>query len=407
MESQTKINCPECSAEIDVNHVLAEGLEKKLKKELQKQHKSKVDELLEQIESLQKINASSDEELVRAKKEAYKAAKEDAEKKVREEFSEEKKVLNDELIKKSEQVKEYHKMKANLAKSEREKSELEDKLKAENETKLNEGITKAKIEAKKEAEAAQEIKLKERDELVDKLKAQINDLKQKAEQGSMQTQGEAQELAIEGWLKLNFRLDTIDEIKKGASGADCLQTVHTREVQNCGTIYYESKNTKNFSTAWVDKFKNDIKEKNANIGVLVTNVLPKELDRATMIDKNLWVCTYQEFKILAASLRQSIIAVNQMVSTQTNKGDKMELLYDYLTSNEFRLQLGAIKDAFDQMESDLQSEIRVTQTRWNKRRKQLDKVLGNVTGIYGSLRGIAGNSIPHIDDLEDEKLIEA
>src|SRR5690606_4757503 len=137
----------------------------------------------------------------------------------------------------------------------------------------------------------------------------------KQEQGSMQLQGEVLELAIEDWLADAFPLDTIDEIKKGANGADCLQTVNTFEAQCCGTIYYESKRTKNFQLAWIEKFKNDIRDKEANIGVLVTEVLPSDMTRMGL-KEGIWICTYEEFKGLSAVLRQSVIQVSQAVQSQ-------------------------------------------------------------------------------------------
>jgi len=227
-------------------------------------------------------------------------------------------------------------------------------------------------------------------------------MKRKQEQGSQQLQGEVQELAIEEWLETNFPLDSIDEIKKGANGADCLQVINTREQTNCGTIYYESKNAKSFKPAWVSKFKDDMRKKNVNIGVIVTKVLPNGMERMGMIEKNLWVCTFQEFKGLSTALRQSIVLVGSATITQVNKGDKMSLLYDYLTSPEFRMQLEAIKDAFMEMQVDLNKEQRATQTRWSRRQKQIDKVMINTTGMYGSLRGIAGSSVPLIEALEEE-----
>jgi hypothetical protein len=217
----------------------------------------------------------------------------------------------------------------------------------------------------------------------------------------MQLQGEVMELAIEEWLASNFPLDTIDEIKKGANGADCLQIVNTREVQNCGTIYYESKRTKAFSTNWIEKFKNDIRAKKVNLGVLVTEVMPSGMDRMGFKD-GIWICTFEEFKGLSAVLRQSLIQVSQAVQSQENKGDKMEMLYDFLTSNEFRLQMEVITEGFTQMQADLSSEKRAMQRIWSQREKQIDKVINNTVHMYGSIRGIAGNAVQTVKALELE-----
>jgi hypothetical protein len=215
----------------------------------------------------------------------------------------------------------------------------------------------------------------------------------------MQLQGEVQELAIEEWLFAQFPLDTIEEIKKGARGGDCVQTVNTRTRQNCGTIYYESKRTKDFQPSWIEKFKTDIREKGANIGVLVTDAMPAGMDRMGL-KEGIWICNYEEFKGLCKVLRESIVQLDTALSSQENKGDKMSLLYDFLTSNTFKLQIEAIVEGFTQMQSDLESEKRAMQRIWKSREKQIEKVINNTIDFYGSVKGIAGNAIGEIKALE-------
>ena len=313
------------------------------------------------------------------------------------------KELHKELDEKSEKLREFHKKEVEISKLKREKAEMKEALEAENEKRIVELISKEKEKIKKQEDEKNELKFKELERQLEQQKKLTEEMRRKQEQGSMQLQGEVQELAIEEWLANSFPLDTIEEIKKGANGADCLQIVNTYEAQNCGSIYYESKRAKNFSTAWISKFKEDMAAKGAPIGVLVTEVLPNGMDRMGMIEKNLWVCTYQEFKSLCAVIRQTVISVNNAVVTQSNKGDKMSLLYDYLTGPEFRMQIEAIKDAFTEMELDLLKEQKATHSRWKRRQKQIEKVMVNTTGMYGSLRGIGGGSVPLIEDLEDEE----
>jgi len=153
-----------------------------------------------------------------------------------------------------------------------------------------------------------------------------------------------------------------------------------------------------------------MREKGVDIGVLVTNVLPKEFDRMGLMD-GVWVCTYEEFKALSFILREKIIALNMAKKSGENQTDKMSLLYSYLTSNEFKMQIEAIVEGFTQMQTDLDSEKRALARIWKQREKQITKVLENATGMYGSIRGIAGNAIGHVKALElpysDEPDIEA
>jgi hypothetical protein len=215
----------------------------------------------------------------------------------------------------------------------------------------------------------------------------------------MQLQGEVLELAIEEWLASQFPLDTIEEIKKGARGADCVQIVNTYQQQNCGKIYYESKRTKDFHVGWIEKFKMDMREKGIELGVLVTEVLPSDMDRMGMRD-GIWICTYDEFKGLCAVLRQSIIQLSNALVAQENKGDKMEMLYSYLTGSQFRGQVEAIVEGFSAMKSALDSEKRAMQRIWKEREKQIEKVITNTIDMYGSIRGIAGAAIQPVRALE-------
>ena len=307
--------------------------------------------------------------------------------------------LQKQLEEKSNQVKELNVAKAQIGQLQREKEEMESAIMAKAELALNEKLKLEKEKIQKATDEQNELKLRQKDEQLRQLQEQLQIAQRKAEQGSMQLQGEVQELAIEEWLKEKYPFDTIDEVKKGARGADCMQIVHTRESQNCGKIYYESKRTKDFQKSWIEKFKADMREKGADIGVLVTEVLPKELERMGLID-GVWICTYEEFKGLSSVLRESIIKINQAKKSEENKTDKMSLLYDYLTSTEFKMQIEAIVEGFTQMQSDLDSEKRSMQRIWKQREKQIEKVLDNTINMYGSIRGIAGNAIGNIKALE-------
>jgi len=319
--------------------------------------------------------------------------------KLLEENSERIDLLNKELNEKSEKLKELNKSKAEIARLIREKEEITSKAKADAEIALNKKLKEESLKIKKATDEENELKFKEYEKKLADQKDLMEQMKRKHEQGSMQLQGEVQELAIEEWLADNFPLDSISEIKKGARGADCLQTVNTREQQNCGTIYYESKRTKDFQPAWIEKFKNDIRDKNANIGVLVTEVMPKEMKRMGLKD-GIWICTFEEFKALSNVLRQSVIKLSNAIISQENKGDKMAMLYDFLTSNEFKLQMEGIVEGFTQMNADLLKEKNAMKRIWKQREKQIEKVIDNTINMYGSIKGIAGNAIQSINTLE-------
>ena len=156
---------------------------------------------------------------------------------------------------------------------------------------------------------------------------------------------------------------------------------------------------KDFQPIWIEKFKNDMRDKGANIGVIVTDAMPKDMERMGLKD-GVWICSFDEFKGLCFVLRETVVQISNAVATQENKGDKMTLLYDYLTSNEFKLQIEAIVEGFTQMHNDLESEKRAMQGIWKKREKQIQKVLLNTSFMYNSIKGIAGNAVQSIKLLE-------
>jgi len=411
MNQQTnKIECPNCGHKIDVNDILYHQVDGELKKkysaELAREkdkYQDKLDSLNEERKKLEGEKKRQDEAVADAIKAGLKEEKKRLQAEIRarmeEEQSERIRSLQEELDQKSGQLKDFNKAKSEIERLKREKDELKGSIEAESEKKLSEMIGVEKERIRKNEEQKSQLRLSEKEKIIEQLSERLKEAQRKAEQGSSQLQGEVQELAIEEWLSVNFPLDTIEEIKKGARGADCLQIVNTRTRQNCGTIYYESKRTKGFQPGWIEKFKNDIREKGADIGVLVTESMPGDMERMGLKD-GIWVCTFEEFRSLCVVLRDSVIKLSNVVVTQENKGDKMGMIYDYLTGNEFRLQVEAIVEGFTQMQTDLESEKRAINSIWKKREKQIEKVLLNTNYMYSSVKGIAGNAIQSVPLLE-------
>jgi hypothetical protein len=409
MSKQT-IKCPNCGTSIDVNELLSHQLEDEIKQkyasDLAKEKQRYLAELnsLEQVKlSLQNQQQELQSQIEKKTKERLVKEKHLLENQLREQITLEQleamQSLKDELGKKSQQVQELNKSKMEIERLKREKDELEFNIKAQSAQELNQQLQLEREKIQKQITDANELKLREKEKQLEGLKAQLQEAQRKAEQGSMQLQGEVQELAIEQWLSEKFPYDTIEEIKKGQRGADCMQIVHTREIQNCGKIYYESKRTKEFTHTWIDKFKADMREKGADIGVLVTEAYPKGFERMGLVD-GIWICSYDEFKGLVAVLRDQIIKIHLAMKSQENKSDKMSLLYAFLTSNEFKMQVEAIVEGFTQMQSDLDSEKRAMARIWKQREKQIEKVIDNTIGMYSSIKGIAGNAIASIQTLE-------
>lgn len=410
MERETKIECPKCGTEINVNEILYHQLEDDFRKRYTAQlaeEKKKYDTELELLtiqkdefeKKKQKENEIFQEKLQIKLKEEKSLLEKQIKAKLDDEQAEQLALMRKDLLEQSEKLKELSRSKAEIERLKREKDELKDTVMAEAERVLNVKLSEEKDKIRKSEQDRNELAFKELHKQLEDQKRLTEEMKRKQEQGSMQLQGEVQELAIEEWLAANFPLDSIEEIKKGVRGGDCIQTVNTRTQQNCGTIYYESKRTKDFQPSWIEKFKTDIRVKGANMGVLVTEVLPSDMDRMGL-KEGIWICTYDEFKGLCKVLRESIIQVSNAIVSQENKGDKMSLLYNFLTSNTFRLQIEAIVEGFTQMQSDLDGEKRAMQRIWKMREKQLEKVITNTIDMHGSIKGIAGSAIQDIKQLD-------
>jgi hypothetical protein len=410
MSTESHIKCPNCGTDINVNNILSHQLEEEIRQKYQVQlteekqkYQKEKDALNNEKEEFEKQKkqdkALFEERLEKQLKEERIAIESKLKTKLSEEQADQFKLLQEELNQKSEQVKELNRTKAEIERLKREKEEAKELAEAEAQKKLNEQLSTEKEKIRKSEEEKNELKMRDLQKQLDDQKRLTEEMKRKQEQGSMQLQGEVQELAIEEWLQTQFPLDSIEEIKKGARGGDCIQTVNTFAQQNCGKIYYESKRTKDFQGSWIEKFKADMREKAADIGVLVTEAMPSDMERMGLRD-GIWVCTYEEFKGLSGVLRESIIQISTALGSQVNKGDKMQLLYDYLTSNSFRMQVEAIVEGFSSMKTALESEKRAMQRIWKEREKQIDKVINNTIDMHASIRGIAGNAIQAVKALE-------
>jgi hypothetical protein len=259
------------------------------------------------------------------------------------------------------------------------------------------GLEEQKMAAR---ETEFQLKLKELEKQLEDQKKLAEEMRRKASQGSMQLQGEVQELALEDLLRATFPFDEISEVGKGVRGADCIQTVRNNFGQECGKIIYESKRTRDFSPEWIEKLKADMRSQGALIAVIVTQSMPKDMERFG--EKNgVWICSFAEVKALAYVLRDGIIKLFTAARSQDNKGDKMNLLYDYLTSQEFSEQWKAIREGFLSMKQSIQRERDTMEKLWKAREKQLEKVLLNAAHVRGSIEGIAGKDAIDVNLLEE------
>jgi hypothetical protein len=410
-ESSLLVKCPHCggkfSPEEAIGHDLRIELEKKFEKQMaehsrtleERVRKQEAERFSLQMRALQEDTRSKSTRLKALEEESIRIQQLERDLRSREETIElemKKRLLEREKLI-SEQAEKRAIDKALLQVRERE-------LKLEKEQERLEMIMKKRIqeEAEKVRDQEQMRSLELQKKLDDQSKL-INEMKRKAEQGSMQMQGEVQELAIEDFLRNTFVRDETEEIGKGKRGGDCVQIVKDNYGNVCGRILYESKRTRHFSHEWISKMKDDMRLKQADLGVIVTEVLPDGFTRFGEID-GIWICTFPEFKALASLFRYNLSRIGEVLAAQENRGDKMRLIYRYVTGVEFRQKIEAAFESFKEMQDDLLKEKTIFLSHWAKREKRLLKAMENLVELYGDVRGIAGGAVQEISALEMSEL---
>jgi hypothetical protein len=236
---------------------------------------------------------------------------------------------------------------------------------------------------------------------LDDVTSKLTEAQSKAGQGSQQLQGEVLELAVEDGLRRTFPLDAIEEVKKGQRGGDVLQRVMTRSGQPAGIILWETKRAKDWSAQWTTKLKEDMRSCGASIGILVTSpgVLPRDWPGNALFApyEDCWVTQQSTAYGVAELLRSGLIELYRQRSATLGKGEKMEALYDYLTSPQFALKLKAVYETFSRMKEELDSERNVTLQRWARREKQLQAGVTQLLGIGGEIQGLAQQELPTLE----------
>jgi len=401
------VKCPHCgnkfSPEEAIQHDLRAQLEKEfelrlnenarvLTDRIKSQEKEKFQGQLQRLEEDRKAKASRLKELEEKELSVVEYEKRLKDREERGEHELKKRLLEREKVLK-EQLE-----KTALDKALLEVREREQKLNRDRET-LELMLKKRVVEETEKAREEERMKNAELQKKLDDQVRLVNEMKRKSDQGSMQMQGEVQELAIEEYLSDTFTRDSIEEISKGKRGGDCVHIVYDHYENECGRILYESKRTKHFSHDWIPKIKDDMRLQQAEIGVIVTEAFPEGMTRFGEID-GIWICSFVEFKALSLLLRSNLVRIGEVLAAQENKGDKMHMIYGYVTGNEFKQKLEAAFESYHDMQEDLLKEKALLTSQWAKREKRLLKAMENLVCLYGDVRGIAGGAVQEIKALE-------
>ncbi len=414
----TEVKCPGCGYTFPIEEVMTEEYKRELRDKMNDFKKEKEEELRVKLEEntrqLGQKQAEFDKKLAEQKILLQQEITDATRKNILAEFENKITMLELEKSASDEKLKLGREKELVFLKKERELKTKEEELDIllqrklqEERASLTEQVKKQELEKNQIKETEHQLRVKELEKQLEDQKKLADEMRRKAEQGSMQLQGEAQELILEEMLRNAFPFDIIGEVGKGVRGADCIQTIRNKFGQECGKIIYESKRTTNFSMEWIEKLKKDMRSVGVDVAVIVTQSYPKGMDCFGEKD-GVWICSYDEARAVAYVLRESIIKLYNASRSQENRGDKIHLLYDYLTGSEFSEQWKAIREGFMSMRLSIQKERDAMERLWKSREKQLEKVLINAAQIRGSVEGIAGSDTIHLsltDELDDDSLL--
>ena len=417
--AEPTVVCPQCRSEIKLTESLAAPLLEAVRRDYEQRLSQKDADmtrreqaLAQRSESLEKAKASLDQQIAqRLEQERLRIAAEE-QRKAKLAFgndldhkAKEIQTLQEVLKERDVKLAEAQKVQAELTRKQRELDDARRELDLTIEKRVQADLGAERDRARKEAEDELKLKVMEKDQTITAMQKQIEDLKRRAEQGSQQLQGEVQELELESLLAAKFPRDTIQPVPKGEFGGDVLHRVAGPNNQICGTILWESKRTKNWSDGWLPKLREDQRAAKAEIAVIISQALPKDVETFGLID-GVWVADPKVTLPVALSLRQSLIEVAAVRQASEGQQTKMEMVYGYLMGPRFRQRIQAIVEAFSSMREDLDRERKAITRQWAKREEQIDRVMSATVGMYGDLQGIAGKTLQEIEGLEFQGMLD-
>jgi hypothetical protein len=411
--TEPTIICPQCKTEIKLTESLAAPLLEATKRDFEQRLAQKEAEagkreaaLRERESALAKKQETLEEQVAdQLKLERGKIAAEEA-RKAKLALSNDLEQKSKELLEiqailrqKDEKLAEAQQVQVELLRKQRELDDAKRELDLTVEKRVQEGLIATRDQAKKEVEEALKFKVMEKEQTIASMQKQIEELKRRAEQGSQQLQGEVQELELETLLSSKFPQDQIQPVAKGEHGGDVLHRVAGSFGQSCGTILWESKRTKNWSDGWLTKLREDQRQAKAEIAIIVSQALPKEVETFEFID-GVWVTHPKAALPVAMAMRHTLMEVALARQASEGQQTKMEMVYQYLMGPRFRQRVQAIVEGFSSMQEDLDKERKVIMKQWAKREEQIDRVMQATVGMYGDLQGIAGKTLQEIEGLE-------
>lgn len=358
-----KLKCPHCGHSFNADHALKEQLQPIIEKDLKSKllaEKSKMEQLIRR-----EIGNEKSHEVLS---------------------------LQRQLKERLKESKDYNRIKADLIRIKRESEMIKEQAQADAEEKLTLLLNQEKQKLKKDIQDKAQLKIAERDHMINQLNDQLKKAQQRIEQRSMEAQGESSEIALTKLLLSAYPSDELSEVAKGAMGADLILTIRNKNQQPCGVIAIESKNTRSFSNSWISKLKGDQRRHRADLALLITEVLPKNFSQFGCLD-GVWICQPGDAVALIFVLRESLLKIHEVKSAGENKQDKVHMLYSYLTNEEFARQIRCVIECFSSLKSNLDKEKKSMMQIWKDRERMIDEAATSAIEIVSEVKSIAGSGL--------------
>lgn len=370
------IRCPNCKRKFEISQILEKQIKDKALKDLK----------IEQEKELARLAAEYEEKI-----------RKEIEKEKILELTDLKKAIAQKENKLDELFKELLKLKEeNRSLQEKDKEREWQKQKEIDEL-------RKKIEEKiiLREEEKYKLKEKEKEKIINDLKKSLEEAQRRASLSSQQLQGEVLELDLEKKLSETFPDDIIEPIAKGVKGADVCQEVRSPQKKLiCGKILWEAKRTSNWQDKWITKLKIDMQNAQANIPVLISMAMPKEIKNGLGLKNGVWVVSYSLIIPLAVLLRKNLLDVTREKIAAKYKDRKADILYQYITGYEFRQQVETMLEVYLEMKEQICKERAAFERIWKTRESQLERIFCTTAGIVGRIQGKIGQSSLQIKGIE-------
>lgn len=401
-----RITCPNCRSDIEITEVMAAQLGATIRAEIEAEFASKANQLTAERQKLAQLQKELDTQREQFGEKLQEALTEERDKlaaKLRIEAQQAVAVdLQDreaELREAKQQLKTAQNQELEWRRQKRELEQRAEQQELEIARRLDQERNTIRTSARKQAQEENSLKLAERDQKIDALAKQLQEAQRRLEQGSQQTQGEVQEIALERLLAGAFPHDVIEPVPKGVHGGDVLHHVFDDSGRECGIILWESKRTKKWNDQWLGKAIDDQQQAKASCACIVSSVVPESVEHLDQIN-GVWIASWQCARTAATVLRHALIESAHARRATEGQLGKKEHVYNYLFGPEFRNRVRGLIEPFAEMQLDLEREKKAFMRVWNKRQKQLDRALTSTHGLYGDLQGILGNGLQEIEGMD-------